>query len=109
MRAGTFDEVLAAADVLTLHVPLTDETRGIVGHAALSRLKPGAIVVNTARGGLIDEAALADALKSGHVLAAGLDVFEREPPALASPLLALPNVVLRRTSRPARATQCARK
>ena len=94
LRAGTFDEVLAAADVLTLHVPLTDETRGIVGHAALSRLKPGAIVVNTARGGLIDEAALADALKSGHVLAAGLDVFEREPPALSSPLLALPNVVI---------------
>jgi len=94
LRRGSLDEVLAAADVVTLHVPLTDNTRGILDRAALARLKPGAIVVNTSRGGLIDEAALADALVSGHVLAAGLDVFETEPPRPDNPLLALPNVVL---------------
>ena len=94
LRRGSLDEGLAAADVVTLHVPLTDNTRGILDRAALARLKPGAIVVNTSRGGLIDEAALADALVSGHVLAAGLDVFETEPPRPDNPLLALPNVVL---------------
>ncbi len=94
VRRGTLDEVLAAADVVTLHVPLTDATRGLLDRAALARLKPGAIVVNTARGGLIDEAALAEALVRGHVLAAGLDVFEAEPPGPDSPLIALPNVVL---------------
>ncbi|MGH6816570.1 MAG: NAD(P)-dependent oxidoreductase, partial [Hyphomicrobiaceae bacterium] len=94
LRAGRLEEVLAAADVLTLHVPLTESTRGLLDRAAIGRLKPGAIVVNTARGGLIDEAALADALVSGHVLAAGLDVFEAEPPAPDNRLLTLPNVVL---------------
>jgi len=94
LRAGTLGDVLAAADILTLHVPLTEGTRGIIGAEALRRLKPGAIVVNTSRGGLIDESALVEALESGHVLAAGLDVFEQEPPPAGSPLLALPNVVL---------------
>ena len=79
---------------MTIHVPLTTETRGLIGRDALSRLKPGAILVNTARGGIVDEAALAEALKSGHVLAAGLDVFETEPPDPNNPLLELPNVVL---------------
>lgn len=91
---GNLDEVLARADVISLHVPLTPVTRGLIGKVEIARTKPGAIIVNTARGGLIDEAALADALKSGHVLAAGLDVFEREPPASDCPLLSLPNVVL---------------
>ncbi len=94
LRAGTFDEVLAAADVLTIHVPLTETTRGLIGREALCRLKPGAILVNTARGGIVDETALAEALCEGRVLAAGIDVFEREPPAADNPLLALPNVVL---------------
>ena len=94
LRAETLEDVLAAADILTVHVPLTASTRGMIGAEALRRLKPGAIVVNTSRGGLIDERALADALESGHVLAAGLDVFEQEPPPAGSPLLALPNVVL---------------
>ncbi len=94
LRAAGIDEVLATADVLTIHVPLTSATRGLIGAAAIARLKRGAIVVNSARGGIVDEAALAAALTSGHVLAAGLDVFEREPPAPSSPLLALPNVVL---------------
>ena len=86
--------MLTAADVLTIHVPLTDTTRGLIGRDAIKKLKPGAIVVNTARGGIVDETALADALKSGHVLAAGLDVFEHEPPAPNNPLFALPNVVV---------------
>ena len=94
LRCGDLDEVLAAADVLTIHVPLTEATRGLIGGAALAKLKPGAIVVNTARGGIVDEAALADALRSGQVLAAGLDVFEQEPPGPDNPLLDLPNVVL---------------
>lgn len=94
LRRGTLQETLAAADVLTIHVPLTGATRGLIGRDAIAQLKPGAIVVNTARGGIIDERALADALASGHILAAGLDVFETEPPLLDNPLLAMPNVVL---------------
>ena len=90
----TLDEVLAAADVLTIHVPLTPSTRGMIGRAAIARLKRGTIVVNTARGGIIDETALAEALASGQVLAAGLDVFEEEPLGPDSPLMGLPNVVL---------------
>ncbi len=94
LRRGELDDVLRAADVLTVHVPLTERTRGLIDAAALERLKPGAIVVNTARGGIVDETALSEALVSGHVLAAGLDVFETEPPAAGNPLLRLPNVVL---------------
>lgn len=94
LRAGDFHATLAAADFLTIHVPLTASTRGLIGRDAIARLKPGAIVVNTARGGIIDEAALAEALASGHVLAAGLDVFEHEPPGPGNPLLAMDNVVL---------------
>ncbi len=94
LRQGSLDDVLAAADVLTIHVPLTEGTRGVIGAAALAKLKPGAILVNTARGGIVDERALAQALESGHVLAAGLDVFEGEPPGPDNPLFALPNVVL---------------
>ena len=94
LRSGTLEEVLSVADVLTLHVPLTPATRGLVGRAELARLKPGAIVVNTSRGGLIDEAALVEVLDTGHVLAAGLDVFATEPPPPDSPLLGLANVVL---------------
>ena len=93
VEAG-MDELLAAADVLTIHVPLTEATRGLIGRRELTRLKPGAIVVNTARGGIVDEAALVECLTSGHVLAAGLDVFEREPAGTENPLLALDNVVL---------------
>ncbi|MEZ5843652.1 MAG: 2-hydroxyacid dehydrogenase [Hyphomicrobiaceae bacterium] len=92
--AAGMDELLAAADVLTIHVPLTEATRGLIGRRELSRLKPGSIVVNTARGGIVDEAALVECLTSGHLLAAGLDVFEQEPPSAADPLLALDNVVL---------------
>ncbi len=87
-------ELFRRADVVTLHLPLSAATRGLVGRELLWSMKPGALVVNTARGGVIDEAALADALRSGPVAGAALDVFEREPPAAGSPLLTLDNVVL---------------
>jgi D-3-phosphoglycerate dehydrogenase len=86
------DELLARADVITLHTPLTDRTRNILSAEALARTKPGVRIVNCARGGLIDEAALAAAIRSGHVAGAALDVFAVEP-ATESPLFGLPNVV----------------
>ncbi|MEO8454337.1 MAG: phosphoglycerate dehydrogenase [Sphingomicrobium sp.] len=79
------DELLARGDFITLHTPLTDQTRGILSREALARTKPGVRIVNCARGGLIDEAALKDALDSGHVAGAALDVFQEEP-AKANPL-----------------------
>ncbi|MGQ0673914.1 MAG: phosphoglycerate dehydrogenase [Hyphomicrobium sp.] len=86
------DELLARADFITLHTPLTDKTKNIIGREALAKAKPGVRIVNCARGGLVDEAALAEALKSGHVAGAALDVFETEP-AKESPLFGLDNVV----------------
>jgi D-3-phosphoglycerate dehydrogenase len=73
------DDLLARADFITLHTPLTDQTRGILSREALARTKPGIRIVNCARGGLIDEVALKDALESGHVAGAALDVFQQEP------------------------------
>ena len=87
------DEVLTRADFLTLHMPITPETKHLLGAKRLAKLKKGARVVNCARGGLIDEQALADALKSGQVAAAALDVFEVEPPPAELPLRSLSNVV----------------
>ena len=92
-RAVPFEELLDQSDVLTLHAPSTTETHHVIDATALSRLRPGAIVVNTARGPLIDEAALVSTLRSGRIAAAGLDVFEREP-QLAPGLAELRNVVL---------------
>ncbi|MFN3641574.1 MAG: phosphoglycerate dehydrogenase [Gemmobacter sp.] len=86
------DDLLARADFITLHTPLTDKTRNILSAEAIARTKPGVRIVNCARGGLIDEAALAEALRSGHVAGAALDVFAVEP-ATESPLFNLPNVV----------------
>ncbi len=86
--------LLAEADVVCLHVPLTAETTHLIDAAALASMKPGAVLINTARGGLVDQAALTEALLSGHLAAAGLDVFEVEPPDFAALLFRLPNVVL---------------
>ena len=93
-QAETLDDVLRAADVLSLHIPLTEATRGLVGRRELALLPEGATVVNTARGGLVDEGALAEALASGRLRGAGLDVLGLEPPAEDHPLRAAPNVVL---------------
>ena len=91
------DELLAQSDFISLHLPLTPDTRHLIDASSLARAKPGVIIVNTARGGLIDEMALADALDTGHVAGAGLDVFEGEadpePRASIERLLAAPNVI----------------
>ena len=87
-------DLLATSDIVSLHVPLTPETRGLIDADALAGMKRGSILVNTARGGLVDEAALISALGSGRLGAAGLDVFATEPLPAQSPLTMLPNVVL---------------
>ncbi len=87
------DALLARADIISLHTPLTDQTRGILSREALAKTKRGVRIVNCARGGLIDEAALAEALHSGHVAGAALDVFESEPPAPDNPLFSAPNFI----------------
>ena len=92
-RYVELDELFASADVISLHAPLNDESRHVVDAAALARMKPSAVLVNTARGPLVDEAALVDALATGAIAAAGLDVYEREP-ELAAGLRDLEQVVL---------------
>ena len=88
------DTLLARADVVSLNLVLNDDTRGFLDAKRIARMKPGALLVNTARGALVDEAALIDALKSGHIRHAGLDVFHNEPLKADHPLARLPNVTL---------------
>lgn len=90
------DTILREADVVSLHLPLTDATRHLIGRDELARMKPSCILINTARGGLVDEQALADALVAGRIRGAGFDVLSREPPDDANPLLRLrlPNFIL---------------
>lgn len=94
VEAVTLETLLAEADYLSLHAPLTAQTRHLIDAAAIDRMKPTAILVNTARGELIDEPALTRALAARRILAAGLDVFESEPLAAGNPLTGLDNVVL---------------
>jgi len=93
MWEDSLDGLLGRADIVSLHCPLTDQTRGMIGQKQLGLMKPGALLINTSRGKLIDEPALIAALKSGRMAGAGLDTFATEPPDSANPLFALPNVI----------------
>jgi glyoxylate reductase len=112
-RRMALDELLAVSDYVSLHVNLTPATRHLIDAAALARCRPGAILVNTCRGGVVDTAALVRALRDGPLAGAGLDVYEEEP-AVPAQLVALPNTVLvphigsaTRATRDAMATLCA--
>jgi phosphoglycerate dehydrogenase-like enzyme len=94
VRFASLDELLSEADIVSLHVPLTADTRHLINPRTIDLMRPTAVLVNTARGALIDEAALAEALQSGRLGGAGLDVFEQEPLPPGSPLTRLSNVVL---------------
>lgn len=94
VREAGIDEIFARSDVVSLHCPLTPETRGLVDAARLASMKPTAFLINTARGPLVDEAALAAALDAGRLAGAGLDVLSQEPPAPGNPLLTARNCLL---------------
>ena len=89
-----FDQVLSQSDIVSLHLPCTSATQNIINSATLQKMRPKSILINTARGGLVDEEALADAIQSGHLGGAGLDAFVVEPPHTTNRLLHLPNVLL---------------
>ena len=96
IRQVSWDELLETSDVLSLHLPLNDQTRNMIGASELVRMKSSALLINTARGGLVDETALADALRAGVIAGAGFDVLTQEPPPADNPLLnlRLPNFIL---------------
>jgi phosphoglycerate dehydrogenase-like enzyme len=94
VRPGDLEELLTQCDIISIHTPLTDETRHMISYEQFAMMKPTVILVNTARGPIVHEAALVDALSSGRILAAGLDVFETEPVDPNSPLCALENIVM---------------
>lgn len=90
----TMNDLLKSSDIVSLHLPLTADTEGLLDAATIAKMKPGAILVNTSRGKVVDEAALVEALRSGQLAAAGLDVFAEEPVAADNPLLSLDNTLL---------------
>jgi len=92
-QSVSFDDLLARSDFVSIHCPRTKETKGMLDARAFGRMKKGAIFITTARGGIHDEAALFEALKSGHLAGAGLDVWDKEPPPLDHPLLTLDNII----------------
>lgn len=93
-RCASFEELLASSNFLSLHSPLTEQTRGILNAEAIAQMPEGSYVINTARGGLIDEGALLEAIRSGHLAGAGLDTLAVEPPAQDHPFFAEPRIVL---------------
>ncbi len=93
-KVDTLEQLLQEADIVSIHASLAEDSRCLIGGQELARMKKTAVLVNTSRGGVVDEAALAQALASNQLYAAGLDVFETEPPSPDNPLFALPNVVL---------------
>jgi glyoxylate reductase len=106
IRYATLDELLATSDVVTLHVPLTEETRHMINKNSLGKMKKGAFLINTARGPVVDEHDLVDAIRSGHLAGVGLDVFDNEPD-INPELVGMENVVL--TPHIASATKEARE
>jgi glyoxylate reductase len=94
VRLQSLESVLAESDFLSVHLALAPETQGLLDTSRIAAMKPGAVLINTARGGIVDEQALAAALSSGRLYAAGIDVFAEEPVPVDNPLLSLPNVVL---------------
>lgn len=94
IRLCPLNELLAEADIVSLHMPSTPDTANMMNRQSLAKMKPEAVLVNTGRGGLVDEQALFEAMSGGHLFAAALDVFQKEPLPTDSPLLTLPNVVL---------------
>jgi phosphoglycerate dehydrogenase-like enzyme len=94
IERAPLERLLKESDVLSVHLPLSDETRGMLGREALSGMKRGAVLINTARGGIVDEAAVAELLEAGHLGSAAIDVFAAEPLPKESPLHAAPNVIL---------------
>ncbi|MFZ5963666.1 hydroxyacid dehydrogenase [Thalassococcus sp. BH17M4-6] len=93
-RCTTVETLFAQSDILSLHCPLTEQTRGLLNADSIAQMPQGAYVINTARGGLIDEAALVDAIRAGHLAGAGLDTFSVEPPSPDHPFFAAPEIVL---------------
>ncbi len=93
IELASFEELLARSDYVSLHLPMSKESHHLMNADTFAQMKPGSVLINTARGALVDEKALYDALKSGHLRAAGLDVFEVEPLPLSSPLLELDNIL----------------
>jgi len=94
VELGELDDILENSDVVSLHLPLNDDTRNLVSEDVLARMRRGTVVVNVSRGGLVDEAALADALRSGHIAGAGIDTFVQEPLPSEHPLRSAPNTIL---------------
>jgi len=92
-RKDNLDDLLKEADIISIHTPLTEETKGLINRESIEKMKDGAILINCARGGIVDENALYEALKNGKLYGAGLDVYEKEPPE-ESPLFELDNVIL---------------